>query len=222
MPLIFAVLFCTAFALFITGSVKKMELMEKVSLGFCIPLEASIADSILFLKLPDSHHVLIISFFAVIFTEALLILTLLKPFKNQIIEKLLFLVSTTFWISIFNSIFYIYRCHIVINILFTVIWIAFFLFFVLKSRLKDIKKIAEFFLVTCFSISLFYICFVSVLYEHSLDSLFCFIGSAALVIYCGFDLWNSIKAKPVYSILKKLLLVFGTFFILAGTVLLQF
>lgn len=219
---IFAVLLAAALSCYISGAVKKIRLLEIIPLLFCIPFMAGIAIPLLYMDLPDSHHIMSISTLAVFFAELMMFIKVFKPFKSDILEKLILCASLTAWIFIFNSIFNIYRSHLAINIIFTVLWILFFLFFLIKTRIKKIPDIFEFLLLTVFSMSLFYICIVSIIYGHTLDSLFCFVGCSAFVFYSGFNLIDSKSDIPPFLLMENMLIIFGTLFMYTGTVLMHF
>lgn len=219
---IFAVFLAAAISCYISGAVKKIRLLEIIPLSLCIPFMAGIAVPLLFLHLPDSHHILSISTLSVIFAEIMILLKIFKPFKSPIFEKIALCLSLTFWILIYNSIFNIYRCHLAINITFTVLWVIFFLFFVIKTHLKKPLELLEFLLLTVFTMSLFYICLASIIYGHTLDTLFYFIGCSAFVFYTGFNLIDSKSEKPAFLLLENMLVIFGTLFMYTGTVLMHF
>jgi len=221
---IFAVLLAAAFACYVSGNLKKIRLLEIISLSLCIPFMAGVAFPLLILHFPDSHHIMSISGMAIFFAEIMILLKALKPMKNNFLEELCLIISLVFWILIYNSIFNFYRCHIAIDIVFTILWLFYFIFFVVKTHLKKFIPIAEFLVMTAFTMSLFYICLASIIYGHTLDTLFCFIGSSAFVFYTGFNLidQNNESEKKPFQLLENLLIILGTLFMYAGTVLMHF
>lgn len=219
---IFAVLLAAAISCYVSGAVKRIRLLEIIPFSLCIPFMAGVACPLLIISLPDSHHILSISSMAVFFAEIMILLKIFKPFKTNIFEKLALCLSLTFWILIFKSIFNIYRCHIAINIIFTALWILFFLFLMIKTHLKKLFEIFESLILTVFSMSLFYICLVSIIYGHTLDTLFCFLGCSSFVLYTGFNIFDSKAENPKFLMLENILLLLGTFFMYSGTVLMHF
>ena len=212
---IFAVLLAAAISCYVSGAVKRIRLLEIIPFSLCIPFMAGVACPLLIISLPGSHYFLSFSSMAVL-------LKIFKPFKTNIFEKLALCLSLTFWILIFKSIFNIYRCHIAINIIFTALWILFFLFLMIKTHLKKLFEIFESLILTVFSMSLFYICLVSIIYGHTLDTLFCFLGCSSFVLYTGFNIFDSKAENPKFLMLENILLLLGTFFMYSGTVLMHF
>lgn len=219
---IFAVLFLTAIALYITGSVKKSIFLEKIPLAISVFLMEGISLPVLISRIPDSLHTAIISSLALICTGLYVILKNIPLIKSKILENAALLGFYFFWIVLFNSIFFIYRVHISISITYGVLFIAVVLFLILKLHIRNLKEAGKILIAAIFSGSLFFISLVTLVYEHNFYSILCFIGSAGLTAANILKLMNSKNEKNQTSLPDNLVLICSTGVLLAGTVLMLF
>ena len=166
---------------YIISLFKKWKLVEKITHALFLPLFGGLVISLLFTKLPDSIHIVQLTFTAFLFAEiAELFIIFSDTKKHQTIENICFLCSTIAWIQLYFSTYYIYAIHlwaIIVMTLITMIACGIYLAFAGHQQRFIMITNACCFLAIGF---LTYTTFVNLIYSHKFYPLLLLLGCILL------------------------------------------
>lgn len=195
---VFFALFLISLALHIFSYVKKMTLLQKISIAFAIPFATVFETLILFTKLPDSYHLIIITILSSCFATTAVILQFFR--KNSFINKAvhyLYFLTVAVWNCVYFPTFFIYRIPGWFSISFLILYTI--IFIILCIFIKKQKLSYYFGIILCFLDSvLLNICsFAALCFGKKLYALILFLGTT--VMFCDmlfyFIKTHSLKIK---------------------------
>lgn len=200
----FAIIFTT---LYIVGFIKNINILRDLSSSLILPLIGTTNIFLLLNYLPDSSHILIITFFAYITAIASQILFIFENKRKLVVlANFLYLISTLIWGNLYVSSFYIYRVSSLLIIMYAIFFVIVSCFTCILSGKQKIyyyaHSIAGIF-CTCI-LSLF--SFIFLFYGKKLSAILLFAGATvniALVIFYILDnsRFNFKFRKPLYMLL---------------------
>lgn len=194
--------------LYIISLLKNIDTLQKISSIMMITFFGILNIAFLANKLPDTYNTLITT----IITYSILITTIaLDAFlKTKYIDNIkysFFLITTLTWISLYNSVFYIFRISNVLIIFMILVYISLFIFTCIKIG----KQKSHFYfyslieLLPCYFLN--FTSIISLLYGKTLNSLVLFLGTStnvALVLFYIFNIKKSYKHERMIKYLSLL------------------
>lgn len=194
--------------LYIISLLKNIDTLQKISSIMMITFFGILNIAFLANKLPDTYNTLITT----IITYSILITTIaLDAFlKTKYIDNIkysFFLITTLTWISLYNSVFYIFRISNVLIIFMILVYISLFIFTCIKIG----KQKSHFYfyslieLLPCYFLN--FTSVISLLYGKTLNSLVLFLGTStnvALVLFYIFNIKKSYKHERMIKYLSLL------------------
>lgn len=205
---IFLGLSVVSLLLYTISLLKNIDTLQKISSIMMITFFGILNIVLLANKLPDTFNTLITT----IITYAILITTIalgafLKTKYINNIKYSLFLITTLIWVSLYNSVFYIFRVSNLLIILMITIYISLFIFTCIKIG-KQKSHFYFYSLIELFSCYILNFCsIISLLYGRTLNSLVLFLGTStniALVLIYIFNIKKSYKHERMIKYLSLL------------------
>ncbi len=166
--------------------IKKISLLKKISESLMIPLFAILNILLLKQDLPDSRHLMKVTITAL---SLVTISTIFLSFENlkilQILGRILVVSSLFCWISLYRTVFYIYKVPLWLTILMTAIYIAGAITAIVLSGKQEIR----------FYI-LFTISFALTSYLHFCSLIFLCFGTAghSIMLFSGTSIFTGLTA----------------------------
>ena len=198
---------------FVFTFAKEIKIIQNISASLICPALGFLAFRFLLPFTPDSYHTIKLTAIAFIFISITLVTKVfftdekLESTKKAAgIEWILFLTSMAAWISLYKSVFVIYRVPTWINILaacsYVILFCLFFLIFVKKASLPFYILGTTALIVVSF---LNYCTLLNLCFDPGKYSIIRFIGSTAVLAYVIFNLLcNSVinlKLKKLISLM---------------------
>lgn len=205
---IFLGLSAVSLLLYLISLLKKIETLNKISSIMMITFFGALNIVFLVNKLPDTFNTLITTIITYILLIAIVVIdTFITAKFIDNIKYVIFLVSTTIWISLYNSVFYIFRISNLLSIFLILIYISIFIFACLKIE----KQKTHFYfyslveLIPCYILN--FCSIISLLYGRTLSSLVLFLGTSinlTLVIFYILNIKKSYKHERMIKYLSLL------------------
>lgn len=180
--------------LLIVSYIKKINILQKICECIIIPLFATMDVLILKDFLPDSLHLMKVTIIALsLVTISTIFLSFEKIKTLRILGRLFVLSSIVSWISLYNSVFYIYKVPLWLTILMCTIYLAGTITAIILSGKQEVRFYFLFALSFALSAYLHFCSLIFLCYDRFENSILLFIGTSLFACLTAFHFINQAK-----------------------------
>ncbi|MCR4742755.1 MAG: hypothetical protein K5866_07820 [Treponema sp.] len=197
---IFLSLSIISIAIYIISSIKKWEIIKKISASFLMPFIAALSISFLYNELPDSRHTIlttIVTMAVATLTEILFIYEHKKIFR--ILFRLAFMLTVLSWMELYKSTFYIYSFSKWISIPASIIYGGGSIYILVLTGKQKIYEYIMFLTALIVGIILHFNSLIRLCYGFNLATILLFLGTSLTLAHTIFYILDYAKFHFKYG-----------------------
>ncbi|MCR5188892.1 MAG: hypothetical protein K6C97_08150 [Treponema sp.] len=205
---VFLSLSIIAIAIYILSSIKRWEIIKKLSATFMLPFIAALSISFLYNELPDSRHTILTTIVTMALATITEILFIYEHKKIlQVLFRLTFLVTLLGWMELYKATFYIYSFSRWLSIPASIIYGAGSIYILVKTGKQKLYEYLMFLAALVIGVVLHFSSLIRLCYDFNLPSSLLFLGTSMTLAHIIFYILDYSKYHFKYSKTINLIMI---------------